>query len=106
MVVGVGAADRGEALAGGAEGREGVGAGAVGGGDVARHRLEVEAELADVVGDLGDGVNTGAGGGGGVGAGVARVPDVAGVGGEGGGAGRGGDDAANSWWRGRVRGCS
>ena len=103
VVVGVGAADGRDALAGLALGGEGVGAGAISGGHVPGHRLEVEPELADVIGHLGDGINAGASGGGRVGAGVAGVPDVAGVGGDGGGAGGGGDDTADSWWWGRLK---
>ena len=96
MVVGVGPADGGDALAGLAEGSEGVGARAGGRSDVAGHRLEVQAELADVIRDLGDGVGAGACGGGGVSARVAGVPDVAGVGGDASPAGGGGHDAADT----------
>ena len=66
-----------------------------GGGGKTRECLEVQSELADVSGDLVEGVGTGGGTGGRVAAGVARVPDVGVVGGNRGPAGGGGYDTAD-----------
>ena len=67
-----------------------------GGGGKTRECLEVQSELADVSGDLVEGVGTGGGTGGRVAAGVARVPDVGGVGGDGRATGGGVDHTADT----------
>jgi len=59
------------------------------------HGLEVNPELADIIGALGHLDLAAAGGGGGVGAREIRVPDIACVGRDGGATGGGGDDATN-----------
>ena len=95
MVAGVGATDGGGVHVSSSSHGQGVLAGSVG-FRKSRHGLEVQPQLADVVGHLGEGVGTGGGTGGRVAAGIARVPDVGGVGGDSAATGGGGDHTAYS----------
>jgi len=96
VVSGVGSADCWRILPRLARHGEAVSADGTGGVDhEPGEGLEVQPELADVVGDLLDGEGAGGGTAGLVAAGVGGVPDVGRVGGDRGAAAGGGDDAAH-----------
>ena len=96
MVSGVGPADCWRILPRLARHGEAVSADGTGGVDhEPGEGLEVQPELADVVGDLLDGEGAGGGTAGLVAAGVGGVPDVGRVGGDRGATAGGGDDAAH-----------